>query len=67
MKEEGSRNDKSYRLCSSAEKDKWQRQDAWMLHQRDAITTDNDALHKIINESIQILEALKGTITDHKL
>ena len=67
MKGEGSRNYKSYRLCSNAEKDKRQRLNAWMLHQRDAITTDNDAGHKIINENIQILEALEGTITDHKL
>ena len=38
-----------------------------MLHRRDAITTDNDAVHKISNENVQILEALEGTITDHKL
>ena len=39
---------------------------AWMLHQRDAITTNNDAVQKkkIDNE---ILEALEGTITDHEL
>ena len=38
-----------------------------MLLQRDAITTENDDVHKISNENIQILEALEGTITDHKL
>ena len=38
-----------------------------MLHWRDAITTDNDAVHKISNENVQILEALEGTITNHKL
>ena len=64
MKKKGARKYKSYRLCSNAAKDTWQRQNAWMLHRRDAITTDiNDAKHKISNENIQILQALKGTIT----
>ena len=62
MKKKGNRKYKSYRLCSNAEKDKWQRQNAWKLHRRDAIRTDNDAVHKISNENIQILQALKGTI-----
>ena len=50
MKEKGIRKYKSYRLCSNTEKDKRQRQNASMLHRRDAITTDNDAVHKISNE-----------------
>ena len=50
MKKKGTRKYKSYRLCSNAEKDNRQRQNAWMLHQRDAITTDNDAMRKISNE-----------------
>ena len=48
MKKKGTRKYKSYRLCSNAEKDNRQRQNAWML--RDAITTDNDAVRKISNE-----------------
>ena len=63
MRKKGARKYKSYRLCSNAAKDKRQRQNAWMLHRREAITTDNDAVHKISNENIQILQALKGTIT----
>ena len=50
MKKKGTRKYKSYRLCSNVEKDKWQRQNAWMLHRLDAITTDNDTVHKIWNE-----------------
>ena len=52
MKEKGTRKVQilTYRLCSNAEKDKRQRQNAWMLQRRDAITTDNDAVHKISNE-----------------
>ena len=63
MNKKSARKYKSYRLCSNAAKDKWQRQNAWMLHRRDAITTDNDAVHKISNENIQILQAFKETIT----
>ena len=37
MKEKGTRKYKSYRLCGNGEKDKQQRQNAWMLHRRDAI------------------------------
>ena len=50
MKEKCTRKYKSYRLCSNAEKYKRQRQNAWMLHRRDAMTTVNDAVHKISNE-----------------
>ena len=64
MKEKGTRKYKSYRLCGERQT---ARQNAWMLHRRDAITTDNDGLHKISNENTQILGALEGTITNHKL
>ena len=37
IKQKGTRKYKSYRFCSNAEKDKRQRQKAWMLHRRDAI------------------------------
>ena len=37
MKEKGTRKYKSYRLCSNAEKDKLQRQNAWMLTTRPCI------------------------------
>ena len=58
MKERVTRKYKSYRLYSNAEKDKRQRQKAWMLH-------DNGAVHKISSENIQILETCEGTIADH--
>ena len=58
MKERGTRKYKSYPLYSNAEKDKRQRQKAWMLH-------DNRAVHKISSENIQILETCEGTIADH--
>ena len=66
MKEKGARKYQCYWLWSNAEKDKWQRQNAWMLYRWDVIT-DNDPVQKINSEKIQILEALKETITFHKL
>ena len=66
MKGNDTRKYNSYRLCSNGEKDKRQRQNAKMVHRRNAITTDNDAVHKISNENVQILEALEGTTIGHK-